>query len=194
MSGEVFKPKRIILKGRIKEQVMPGTDGAVNEQTEQEALTGSFTRTLYADPPGAFIFVCACGWKRRVIYSETNFRCERGGPGSTECDILWMRKMRPTGEVNADGKEVMEDDTVLEEVELVEEFSGKRVKTKVPRPQFVGRKIGELRAEEFRARKARGEEPVANPSNVAITTKIESAKQQFESKKASRAKETEGQE
>lgn len=189
MSGEIFSPKKIILKGRIKELVVPGRDGAVDaDQSDEQALTGSFTRTLHADAPGAFIFVCHCGWKRRVTYEETNFRCERGGVGSNDCDILWQRKRKAVpGEFDAMGRPLFEDDVVDETIEVIDEYSGKKRKVKVPRPQFIGRKVGELRAEEFAARDARGEARFANPTNDKIMVNIESAKQQFDKKVAEKA-------
>jgi hypothetical protein len=184
MAGEIFKPKRIILKGKIKELVVPGIDGAVDEQSEEQAVTGAFSRTLYADPPGAYIFVCHCGHKRRVTHSETNFRCERGGVGSNDCDIIWYRKQRPSGEVDAEGHEIMEDDTIEETLKIIDEYSGKPRTVKVPRPQFIGRKVGEMRAEEFRARAARGEANFANPTNTIVQTNIISSKQQFDARVA----------
>lgn len=193
MSGEVFTPKRIIIRGKVTELLVPGEggslDSAVDAQTDQQALAGAFTRTIYADPPGAFIFVCHCGFKRRVTYSETNFRCERGGVGpACQCPILWCRKLKDSGEVDDYGQPIMVDDTVDELVEIVEEFSGKRKKVKVPRPQFIGRMVGELRAEEMRRRVARGEPAVANPTNEVNKLQYETSKQQFDRKKAEEAK------
>jgi len=136
MAGETYKPKRIM------------------------------TRHLNADPPGAFIFVCACGHKRRVTHSETNFRCERGGVGpSCECDIIWYRKQRPTEEVDENGQTIYEDETVKEPIEVVDEFSGKKSKKMVDVPVFYGRKVGEVRAEEFKRRRDAGQPIFANPSD-----------------------------
>lgn len=195
MAGEVFAPKRIITRGTIKKLVVPGAggslDGAVNPQNEQEALTGAFTRTLAADPPGGFLFECHCGWIRRVTYSETNFRCENGGVGNDcKCPILWTRKQKDSGEVDDNGKPIFVDDTVDETITVVDDVSGKKSKMRVPRPQFVGRLVGELRAEEFRRRAERGEPAVANPTNEVVMLNIESSKQQMERKLAEkRAKE-----
>lgn len=189
MSGEVFAPKKIILKGRIKKLVVPGQDGAVNaEQNDEEALTGAFTQTITVDPPGAFIFVCHCGHMRRVVYSETNFRCEKGGVGSMDCDILWSRRLKKSDEFDDQGRPVMVDDTVEETIEVIDEYSGKKRRVKVPRPQFYGRKVGELRAEEFARRDAKGEPRYANPSDTIIMTNMETHKQQFDRKKAEEAK------
>ncbi len=192
MANEVFSPKRIITRGMIRKLVVPGEggsiDGAVNAQTDAEALTGSHTFTLAADPPGAFIFECHCGHMRRVTFMETNFRCERGGVGSDcTCPILWSRKLKDSGEVDDEGKPIMVDDTVDETVEVVDELSGKRRKVKVPRPQFIGRLVGELKAEEFARRKARGEAPVANPTNEIVNLQYETQKQQMEKRLAAKA-------
>lgn len=188
MANEVFHPKKIILQGRIKELVVPGADGAVDgEQSEEQAMTGAFTRTTHVDPPGAFIFVCHCGHKRRVTYAETNFRCERGGIGSMDCDILWSRKQKASGEVDENGRPIMEDDTVEETVTVTDQYSGKPRKVKVPRPQFYGRKVGELRAEEFRKRAARGEAIIASPTNEVVNLNYETEKQRMDKAKAAKA-------
>jgi hypothetical protein len=168
-SGEEFKPKRIMLRGNIVETVNIGQmiDGAVDiDMTPEMALTGMATRRLSADPPGAFIFVCHCGWKRRVTHTETNFRCERGGVGvDCKCDILWKRQQKKTDEVDENGMPVYADVTVPETVEAVDEYSGKTIKRKIDVPVFIGRKVGELRAEEFARRKEAGEPIYSNPSD-----------------------------
>ena len=191
MAGEIYHPRKIILKGSIKELVTPGSDGAVDgNQSDEMALTGSFTRTLNTDPPGAFIFVCHCGHKRRVTYEEANFRCERGGIGSNECDILWCRKRKKSeGEYDDMGRPLMEDETVMEQIEVIDEYSGKKRKVQVPRPQFIGRKVGEMRAEEFARRDARGEARYANPTNDKVMLNIETAKETMAKKLAEKAKE-----
>lgn len=183
MSGEVFAPKRILLRGNIVETVNVGQmiDGAIDISMSPEmAMTGMATRRISADPPGAFIFVCHCGHKRRVTHSETNFRCERGGVGpNCECDILWKRKIKPTGEVGEDGLPLYEDETTMETIEVVDEFSGKKEKKKVAVPIFVGRKVGELRAEDLKARMAAGEkDPYAGPSDHVSLKQYGGAKQE----------------
>ena len=184
MAGEIFKPRRIITRGTIKELVRPGLDGSADEQSEEQALTGSFTRTLAADPPGAFIFECHCGHKRRVTYEEKNFRCERGGIGAMDCDILWTRKQKESEEIDENGKNIMVDDTVDETIEVVDDVSGKKRKMRVPRPVFVGRKVGELKAEEFARRKARGEPVYVVTSNEVVQTTVLTEKQQRQLREA----------
>ncbi len=169
MPGETFVPKKIMLRGDIVETVSLANmiDGSVDiTVTPEMAMTGMATRRLSADPPGAFIFVCACGWKRRVVHAETNFRCERGGVGpDCKCDIIWFRKQKKTDEVNEQGLPIYEDETVIETIDRVNEFNGKTEKVKVPVPVFIGRKVGEVRAEEMKRRKAAGEVEVSHPSN-----------------------------
>jgi hypothetical protein len=180
MPGETFTPKRILLRGDLVETVNLATmiDGSVDINMSPEmVMTGMATRRLAADPPGAFIFVCHCGWKRRVVHTETNFRCERGGVGpECKCDIMWFRKQRKTEEVNSQGQPIYEDETTMETLEMVDEFSGKPSKRKVAVPVFIGRKVGEVRAEEMKRRAAAGEEQVAHPNDVVSLRQVGGAK------------------
>lgn len=177
MAGEVFKPKRVLTRGAIKEMVgqsQMGETGKVDfEQTDQQAIEGVFTRRVSADPPGGFIFVCACGHKRRVTGEETNFTCERGGVSmNPECDIEWKRLRKKTGEVDENGDDVYEEVATQETVEVPDEFTGKKRKVKIDVPVFEGRRIGEVKRAEFARRKAAGEEVQAQPTNTIVTTQV----------------------
>jgi hypothetical protein len=178
MAGEVFKPKGVKTRGSFVEQVpssqMGGAGKVDFEQDEANALNGSWTRRLVADPPGGFIFICHCGHKRRVVGEETNFFCERGGwtDGKTECDIEWRRMRKPTGEFDETGGEIHEDITEVQVIEVMDEFTGRKRKVKIDVPIFVGRRVGEVKREEFAKRKASGQVEVANPSNQVIQTVI----------------------
>ena len=169
MGGETYVPRKILLRGDIVETVNMASmiDGSVDINMSPEmVMTGMATRRLSADPPGAFIFVCHCGWKRRVVHTETNFRCERGGVGpECKCDIMWFRKQKKTDEVGIDGRPIYEDETTVETLEVVDDFSGKKEKRKVNVPVFIGRKVGEVRAEEMKRRHEAGEPEFYNPSN-----------------------------
>ena len=198
MSGETFLPKKIITRGKVTRLVIPGQagslDGAFDAPNDQQAMTGAFTQTLAADPPGAMIFVCHCGHMRRVTYSETNFRCEKGGVGNDcTCPILWKRKLKDSGEIDENtGAPILIDDTVDEMVEVVDELTGKKAKMKVARPQFEGRLVGELKAEELRRRAAKGETVYANPTNEVTMLNYQTSKQQMDKKMAAeRAKQKE---
>lgn len=183
MAGEVYKPKRIMLRGNITETVNLNAlvDGSVDLSVSPElAITGMATRHLNADPPGAFIFICHCGHKRRVIHTETNFRCERGGVGDAcECKIVWFRKQRKTDELSDEGLPVYEDETVQETVEAIDEYSGKTIKRKIDVPVFIGRPLGEVRAEGLKEKMARtGKDPFAGPNDVVNLKQVGGAKQE----------------
>ena len=191
---ETFKPRRIITRGEISRIVTMGKDGCIDAASlESSFQTGHFTQTLKADPPGGFLFECHCGHIRRVTYSETNFRCERGGVGKDcVCDILWRRLQKDSGEVDQDGRPIFKDDTTEETIEVVDDVTGTKMKMKVPRPQFVGYRVGVLRAQEFAARKARGEAEIANPTNEVIMTHYETSKQQMEKRVAAERQKQKG--
>lgn len=184
--GKTFKPKGIYTRGAFTETVgqnQMGASGRVDyEQTENDAALGQFTRRLVADPPGGFIFVCACGWKRRVTGEETNFHCEATGwndQGQTFCldgktSILWSRLRKPLeGEFDEFGGQAYEDITTEETVEVPDEYTGKKRKIKIQVPVFEGRLLGDVKREEFARRKAAGEPVQVNPSNVVMMNTYE---------------------
>lgn len=176
MAGQVFKPKGVKTRGAIKEMVKGDQMGAVGkvdfEQSESDAAAGYWTRRLVADPPGGFIFICHCGFKRRVTGEETNFFCERGGwhEGKTDCPIEWKRLRTKTEEFDEQGGEIWEDVTETETIEVPDEFTGRKRKIKIDVPVFIGRLVGEVKNEEFKRRKAAGEMESAQPSNTIINT------------------------
>lgn len=172
-----FKPRSVRTRGAIKELIGPGQMGGVGkvdyEQSDSEAAAGMFTRRLVADPPGGFIFECHCGHKRRVTGEETNFFCERGGwtDGKTECQIVWSRKrVKVEGEFDEEGRDVYEDVTEQETIEVPDEYTGKKRKVKIDVPVFEGRFVGDVKKAEFARRKAAGEEVQAQPTNTVIQT------------------------
>jgi hypothetical protein len=89
---------------------------------------------------------------------------------------MWFRKQRKTEEVNSQGQPIYEDETTMETLEMVDEFSGKPSKRKVAVPVFIGRKVGEVRAEEMKRRAAAGEEQVAHPNDVVSLRQVGGAK------------------
>jgi len=164
---EKVRPKRVILRGGVREIVTGMQDGKVDFQGEGQAVAGVFTRTLKVDPPGALIFECVCGHKRRVLHSEKTFRCERGGWPKPDCDILWTRRQKMSNEFDEEtGQPLWEDETEEVELEVIEEFTGKRKKAMVPCPIFEGRKLSEVKREEYARRRSLGLVESDQPQNA----------------------------
>lgn len=135
-------------------------------QNSELVMRGIGVKTLSSDigksnakveTPTAFLFVCKCGFIRRVVDSEVNFTCERPKDDRGDgCNIFWSKEVSPSTEkYNPEtGDPLME--VVLEEMAAP---SGRKYML----PRITGRYIHEVRREEFARRKARGEPETAQP-------------------------------
>lgn len=110
------------------------------------------------EAPTAFLFVCKCGFIRRVVDSEVNFTCERPRNDQGEgCNIYWSKEV-----ASSQSKYDPETGDPLMEV-VVEECETPKLKRKYLLPRITGRYVNEVKREEFARRKARGEQEVAQP-------------------------------
>lgn len=155
--GRKFKPGRIWTKGGFKGMRGLGEDGRVDLHSTD--LTGMSTYHVKVDPPGAILFECVCGYRRRVTSEEKHFRCEveREYP-NRKCNVLWHKDREKSGEFDDEtGDAIFVDAKVEQEEERVDEETGKLRKVKVKVPKIWGEYVGEAKRRSKLERDARGE-------------------------------------
>lgn len=101
--------------------------------------------------PCAFVFVCECGYARRVVDSEHSFTCERPNPsGGNGCGIIWQVETE-------DGNDV---DPKTGELKKVPVYTTRNtigtMKRQYQMPNITGMYVADMRREVALARKAAG--------------------------------------
>lgn len=107
--------------------------------------------TTEIQTPCGFVFVCECGYARRVVDSEHSFTCERpNASGQKGCGIIWQVQLEQGDEVDPKTGE-------LKNVPVYTERStiGKMQRT-YRMPNITGMYIADMRRETLAARKAAG--------------------------------------
>lgn len=184
MAGETFKPKRVLMRGTIKETVGIGalTAGSVDipegEEAQMQAASGIFTRRVVCEPPGAWIFECECGHKRRILDSERNFACEAEMVGRPKCDIIWTTKPRGSGEFDDNGDEIMVPEMEKQTITVNDEWTKKPRKVTVEIPIFIGRRKGDVMRASRQAQAASGEgTQFSQPTNTINKLQVQDGSQ-----------------
>lgn len=101
--------------------------------------------------PTGFVFVCNCGYARRIIDSEQSFTCERpNASGAPGCGIIWSMTLEDSDDVSP------KNGNLLKRPVLVERSAIGKMARKYMMPEIVGRYISDMQRETALARKAAG--------------------------------------
>jgi hypothetical protein len=137
----------------------PGSmDGAWDFQA---ASRGFGMRRVHADigksttdieTPTAFVFVCECGYSRRVIVeTEQSFTCERpNASGAPGCGIIWQQVLEESDEVN------VKNGGFVKRPVYEEKSSIGKIQRKYMMPKIRGRYVKDMVRETELARRAAG--------------------------------------
>lgn len=107
--------------------------------------------TSDVETPTGFVFICHCGYSRRVIDSEHAFSCERPNEkGEKGCGIIWEKELSQSDEIDP------RTGNPLNKPVLEERVSIGRIQRKYLMPKIKGRYIADMRRETWEARKAAG--------------------------------------
>lgn len=111
------------------------------------------------ETPTAFVFVCDCGYARRVVDSEHAFTCERpNAAGAPGCGIIWSVELEEGGEINPENGGVIRKP-------IYEERATPKTGRRYMMPKISGRYIADMRRETMEARKAAGQPLIEQPEN-----------------------------
>lgn len=81
--------------------------------------------------PSGFVFVCECGYARRVIDSEHSFTCERpNASGPSGCGIIWNVEVEDSDMVNPKNGNLMKR-PILEERSAIGKMARKYMMPKI---------------------------------------------------------------
>ena len=108
--------------------------------------------TSDVETPCGMVFICQCGYARRVIDSEFSFTCERpNAKGEKGCGIIWEKELYESDEIDP------KTGNPLKKPVLEERMSIGKVQRKYLMPKIKGRYVADMRRETYEARKAAGQ-------------------------------------
>lgn len=107
--------------------------------------------TTEIETPTGFVFVCSCGYARRVVDSEQAFTCERpNSSGESGCGVLWNVEV-------SDSEEVDQKTQSFIKKPIYEERIAPKTNRKYMMPKIKGKLLAEARRETVLARQKAGQ-------------------------------------